>query len=91
MDLRTHVVRGQPRHDGSFDVAQLFEPGADQRVVTRHEDGEIRELAMMARLGMGGVQTMLPYALGHEFARLQRFAQMRGVQVQALATVPAVQ
>jgi len=50
-----------------------------------------RERGLLARLGMGGVQTMLPYALGHEFARLQRFAQMRGVQVQALATVPAVQ
>ena len=49
------------------------------------------ERGLLARLGMGGVQTLLPYGLGHEFARLQRLAQMRGVQVQALATVPSVQ
>ena len=50
-----------------------------------------RERGLLARFGMDGAQTLLPYALGHEFARLQRLAQMRGVQVQALATVPSVQ
>lgn len=50
-----------------------------------------RERGLLAQLGMGGAQTLLPYALGSAFARLQRLAQMRGVQVQALATVPNIQ
>ena len=49
------------------------------------------ERGLLARLGLGGAQALLPYGLGHQFARLQRLAQMRGVQVQALATVPAIQ
>ena len=50
-----------------------------------------RERGLLARLGMGGAQTLLPYAFGQQFARLQRLAQLRGVQVQALAGVPTVE
>lgn len=50
-----------------------------------------RERGLLSRLGMGGAQTLLPFAFGQQFARLQRLALLRGVQVQALASVPAVE
>lgn len=46
------------------------------------------ERGLLARFGMGGAQTLLPYLIGAEAAHLQRLARLRGVQILAWSPAP---
>ncbi len=47
-----------------------------------------RAQGLLSRLGLGGVETLVPYVLGTEAAHLQRLARLRGVQIMTWSALP---